>query len=89
MNVNCLERQKHKRDDGLLAELSSMKYTDHLFCGIHSYIVSFCAKKFRAIHVHRKKKNGSPLQAGPPDFCFKGITIGERELMVIDPRSPD
>jgi dTDP-4-dehydrorhamnose 3,5-epimerase-like enzyme len=71
MNVTRLPRQKHVRDDGWLAELISMKYTDDPFCGIHSYIVSICPGRSRANHFHRKKKNGSLLWQAPPGFCWK------------------
>ena len=89
MSVTHLPRQKHVRDDGWLAELISMKYTDHPFCGIHSYIVSIRPGKSRANHVHRKKEGWIAPAAGIVRLLLENTETGERESMVLDFRSPD
>ena len=89
MNVTRLPRQKHVRDDGWLAEIISMKYTDHPFCGIHSYIVSIRPGKSRANHVHQKKEEWIAPAAGTVQLLLEDIVTGERESMVLDSRSPD
>lgn len=89
MNVTLLPRQKHVRDDGWLAELISMKYTDHPFCGIHSYIVSICVGRSRANHFHRKKEEWIAPVAGTARLLLEDMATGEREFVLLDSRSQD
>jgi len=88
MNVTRLPRQKHEWDDGWLAELISMKYTDHPFCGIHSYIVSIRPGNSRANHVHEKKEEWMAPAAGTVRLLIEDIMTGDRESMVLDSPSP-
>jgi len=87
MHVTRLPRQKHIRDDGWLAELISMKYTDHPFCGIHAYIVSIRSGKSRANHFHRNKEEWIAPAAGTVTLLLEDTETGERESILMDTRS--
>ena len=89
MNVPVLPRLKHVRDDGWLAELVSMKYTDTLCTGIHSYVVSVNPGRSRANHYHEKKEEWIALAAGTAALHLVDVKTGERESMVLDTRSAD
>jgi len=87
MNITRLPRQKHVRDDGWLAELVSMKYADHPFTGIHSYVVSIAPGRSRANHFHRKKEEWIAPAAGAVTLLFEDTKNGERESILLDTRS--
>ena len=89
MNVTLLPRQENVRDDGWLAELIWMKYTDHPFCGIHSYIVSICVGRSRANHFHRKKEEWIAPVAVTARLLLEDMVTGERESVLLDSRSQD
>lgn len=89
MNVDRLRREKHVRDDGWLAELISMNYPDHPFCGIHSYVVSVSPGRSRANHYHRKKEEWIAPVAGSLSLLLQDPETREREEILLDTRSPD
>jgi oxalate decarboxylase/phosphoglucose isomerase-like protein (cupin superfamily) len=87
MKITRLPRQKHVRDDGWLAELISMKYADHPFSGIHSYVVSIAPGRSRANHYHRKKEEWIAPAAGTGMLLLEDTKTGERESILFDSRS--
>jgi oxalate decarboxylase/phosphoglucose isomerase-like protein (cupin superfamily) len=89
MNITRLQRQKHVRDDGWLAELVSMKYADHPFTGIHSYVVSIAPGRSRANHYHRKKEEWIAPAAGTVTLHLADTKTGERVSVLLDTRSEE
>ncbi|WP_321506542.1 hypothetical protein [uncultured Methanoregula sp.] len=89
MNVTCLPRQKHVREDGWLAELISMRYTDHPFAGFHSYVVSISPGRARANHYHERKEEWIGLAAGVVALHLVDTGTGERDSVIMDSRSTD
>ena len=89
MKVTRLSRKKHMRDDGWLAELISMVYSDHPFAGVHTYVVSISVGRSRANHYHGKKEEWIALTAGIVALHLVDTKTGERESIVLDSRSAD
>jgi oxalate decarboxylase/phosphoglucose isomerase-like protein (cupin superfamily) len=89
MNITRLPRTKHMREDGWLAELISMKYNDHPFFGIHSYVVSIAPGKSRANHYHRKKEEWIAPAAGAFTLLVEDSRTGERQSLLVDTRSDE
>ena len=79
-----LKRTKHVRDDGWLAETISMKYGDHPFTGVHTYIVSIAPGRSRANHYHEKKEEWIALAAGRVELILEDTRTKTRETAVLD-----
>jgi dTDP-4-dehydrorhamnose 3,5-epimerase-like enzyme len=89
MDITRLPRKKHVREDGWLAELISMKYQDHPFLGVHSYVVSIAPERSRANHYHREKKEWIAPAAGTVMLLLEDIRTGERQSVLLDTRSDE
>lgn len=84
MIARRLNRAKHIRDDGWLAEIIPLNARDHPFFGIHSYVVSIAPGRSRANHYHMKKEEWIALAAGKLLLTLEDTRTKGCETFVLD-----
>lgn len=84
-----IHREKHRRDDGWLSELISMRYDDQPFSCVHSYLVSITPGKSRANHYHGQKEEWVAIASGRLDLHLEDASTKERASVHLDARSDD
>ncbi len=83
MGWNVLDREKHSKKDGWLAELVSMDYDDEPFEDVHSYVVSFNPGTTRAMHYHKTKKEWLALGTGRIKVVLEDIESEKKETIIL------
>jgi oxalate decarboxylase/phosphoglucose isomerase-like protein (cupin superfamily) len=84
-----LSRARHKRDDGWLSELVSLKYSDEPFNCIHTYLVVIRPGKVRAQHYHKKKEEWIAITSGSVSLCLRHVKSGQEVNILLEIDSDD
>ena len=84
-----IHREKHRRDDGWLAELISMRYDDQPFSCLHSYLVSIAPGKFRANHYHGQKEEWMAIASGRLGLHLEDVDTKEHASVHLDAEADD
>ena len=79
-----LARTKHKRENGWLSELVSLKYSDNPFTCIHSYLVVLHPGRVRAQHYHKKKEEWFAITSGSVSLCLKHVESQQEEKIPLE-----
>ena len=79
-----LARAKHKRDDGWLSELVSIKYSDDPFNCIHAYLVVIHPGGVRAQHYHKKKEEWFAISSGSVSLYLIHLNSRQEEMIPLD-----
>lgn len=84
-----LARAKHKREDGWLSELVSLKYSNNPFNCIHAYLVVIHPGRVRAQHYHKKKEEWFAITSGSVSLCLMHVNSRQEEMIPLDIDSED